>query len=118
MDAPFEASARRQGDSQVLAPCGRIDQASAAAFGRLLEPHLAACTADAPPLILDFAGVPYISSVGLRVLMLAARQVAAQRGRLGIAALDPVVEEVFQISRFNLVLKVFPTVEAAAAALA
>ena len=31
------------------------------------------------PLLRDFAGVEYVSSVGLRVLMLAAKQVKAQR---------------------------------------
>ena len=79
--------------------------------------HLAQCAPGGNPLVLDFANVVYISSVGLRVLLLAAKQVKAQNGRIAIAALTPVVTEVFQVSHFNLVLKVFPDVAAAAAAL-
>ena len=70
------------------------------------------------PLLRDFAGVEYVSSVGLRVLMLAAKQVTAQNGRIVIAALTPVVFEVFQISRFDLIFSVFDTLDSALVALA
>ncbi len=97
----------------IVSPTGRIDQSSADTFQSALVPHLASCTKNGAPLVLDFSGIDYISSVGLRVLMLAARQVKAQDGRIAIAALQPVVKEVFEISRFNLVLKVFDSVKAA-----
>ena len=103
-----------QEGARVVAPVGRIDQNSAEAFQLGLEPHLSACTQDAPALVLDFGGVEYISSVGLRVLMLAARQARTQGGRIAIAALQPIVREVFEISRFHLVLPVFDNVDAAA----
>jgi anti-sigma B factor antagonist len=103
----------RQDTATVLAPVGRIDQNSADAFQQGLQTHLAACTRDAPALVLDFSGVDYISSVGLRVLMLAARQTKAQGGRIAIAALQPIVREVFEISRFHLVLPVFDDVTSA-----
>lgn len=70
------------------------------------------------PLLRDFAGVEYVSSVGLRVLMLAAKQVKAQNGRIAIAALTPLVSEVFQISRFDLVFSVFDTLDLALVTLA
>jgi len=114
MDAPV----RQIGNVRVLAPQGRVDQATADGLRLALEPHVAACTANAAPLVLDFSGVPYISSVGLRVLMLAGRQVTAQKGRLALAALQPVVREVFEISRFNMVFALYDSVDAAAAALA
>lgn len=67
-------------------------------------------------MVLDFAGVSYISSVGLRVLMLAAKKVKAQQGRISIAALSPIVAEIFKVSHFDLVLKVFTGVDAAVGA--
>ena len=70
------------------------------------------------PLLRDFAGVEYVSSVGLRVLMLTAKQVKAQNGRIAIAALTPLVSEVFQISRFDLVFSVFDTLDLALVTLA
>ena len=113
----MELSSRFLGTVHILNVQGRIDHAHANAFEVALVPHLAACSVAGTALVLDFSGVAFISSVGLRVLMLAAKQVKAQQGRIAIAALTPVVAEVFQVSRFNLVLRVFDTPEAAAAAL-
>ena len=67
-------------------------------------------------VVLDFAQVEYISSVGLRVLMVAARQLRERSAPLAIAALQPVVAEIFAISRFDRVLAVHPDVAAALAA--
>lgn len=99
---------------KVLAPSGRIDHTSADSFQAALEPHLAQCRDDEPPLVIDMSAVDYISSVGLRVLMVAAKQVKAQNGCIVIAALTPMVKEVFEISRFNLVFDLFDSVSAAA----
>jgi len=106
-----------QGQTKILKVEGRIDQATADAFKAALAPWLDGCKAGAAPVVLDFAGVDYISSVGLRVLMLAAKQVKSQQGKIAIASLTPVVAEVFQVSRFNLVFAVQPTVESAVTAL-
>jgi anti-anti-sigma factor len=99
----------------ILAPIDRIDQAHADSFKAALEPHLSECKAGGTPVVLDFSGVAYISSVGLRVLMLAARQVKAQGGKIVICSLTSLVNEVFEISRFNLVFAVFPDEDAALA---
>jgi len=51
------------------------------------------------------------------VLMLASKQVKVQGGALAVTGLQPVVREIFEISRFNLVLEVFPTLREALAKL-
>jgi len=66
-------------------------------------------------VVLDFSGVEYISSVGLRVLMLAAKQVKVQKGTIVIAGMQPVVKEIFDISRFNYVFASFPALRDAVA---
>ena len=99
---------------KVVTPAGRIDHASADDFQAALEPHVAACRESAPALVIDMSNVDYISSVGLRVLMVAAKQVKSQNGCIVVAALSPLVKEVFEISRFNLVFDLFDSVEAAA----
>jgi anti-anti-sigma factor len=114
----MELSSRQEGAVRVLAPKERLDQAHAQAFQAALAPHLAQCKPGDVALVLDFSNVVYISSVGLRVLMLAAKQVKAQNGRIAVAVLTPLVAEVFQVSQFNLVFDVFPTVDAAIAAVA
>ncbi len=106
-----------QGTVKVVKVAGRIDQASANTFQEKLSPWLATCKAGEAPVVLDFSGVEYISSVGLRVLMLAAKQAKSQQGKIAIAALTPMVTEVFQVSRFNMVFQVYLTVNEAVAAL-
>ena len=114
----MELTSSKLGSVRVLHVHGRLDHAHAKAFETALAPHLVDCSPAGEPVVLDFANVVYISSVGLRVLLLAAKQVKAQQGRIAIAALTAIVTEVFQVSHFNLVLKVFPDVASAAAELA
>ena len=105
---------RLYGDTMVLIPAGRrIDHAYAEDFKAELQPFLDRCTADGHRLVLDFSAVEYISSVGLRVLMIAARQAKAQSGVVVVASLQPVVKEIFDISRFNLVIECFAGVREA-----
>jgi anti-anti-sigma factor len=113
----MDVSTDNVGAIRVLRVSGRLDHSQAKDFEAALAPHLLTCTPQGSPLVLEFSGVVYISSVGLRVLLLAAKQVKAQQGRIAIAALTPIVAEVFQVSHFNLVLTVFPDVAAAAAEL-
>lgn len=107
----MEIASRRYGDVVVAAPAGRIDHANADGLTAALTPLLAP-GADVPALLLDFSQVDYISSVGLRVLMMAAKQLRGQQRKLGVAAAKPLVGEIFEISRFNLILDLSPTVRA------
>jgi anti-sigma B factor antagonist/stage II sporulation protein AA (anti-sigma F factor antagonist) len=103
----------RFADAVVLSPAGRIDHASAEPFKDALLSNLGQAGKD--PIVLDLGGVEYIASAGLRALMVAAKQAKTQGRSVVIAALQPVVREVFEISRFTLVFKVFPTVREALA---
>lgn len=109
----MELTASSRDGSAVVAPAGRIDHASAEAFAAALAPHLERCKAGAAPLVIDMSAVDYISSVGLRVLMVAAKQAEAQAGQIALAALTPMVREVFEISRFDLLFRIFDSVDAA-----
>jgi anti-sigma B factor antagonist len=113
----MELVSKRFADAAVLFPQGRIDHATAEQFKNGLASHLATCAGGRDPLVIDLTGVEYISSVGLRVLMLASKQAKAQGCALAVCGLQPVVREIFEISRFNLVLQVFPSLREALAAL-
>jgi anti-anti-sigma factor len=108
-----QITTRQWADTLVAAPSGRIDHLSAAAFEAALMPLLE--QAGSAALVLDFSGVEYISSVGLRVLMIAAEKTRAQQAKLVVAALQSVVAEIFAISRFHRILVVCPTLEDALA---
>ena len=106
---------RNYGTARVLAPKGRLDHDNCEAFQADLRPHAEACAREGSALVLDFSGMEYVSSAGLRCLMIAARETKGRAGRILVAAMQPVVAEIFQISRFNLVLEVFPTLRDALA---
>ena len=111
MDLPL----KRFADTVVLAPSGRIDHGSAEGFKDALRPHLEGCATGRDQLVLDLSKVDYMSSAGLRVLMLARKQAKAQGGTLVVASLTPVVKEIFEISRFTVVFEVFASVRDALA---
>jgi anti-anti-sigma factor len=52
-------------------------------------------------LVLDCAGMDFISSAGLRSLLLAVKKMKAAGGGISLAALQPNVKEVFDISGFS-----------------
>jgi anti-anti-sigma factor len=111
----MQVSQQRYADALVLTPVGRIDNSTTDALRTDLNAHLAACRNGGDRLVLDFSGVDYISSVGLRVLMLAAKKAREQDGTIVVAGLQPVVREIFEISRFNLVFQCYETVREALA---
>ena len=111
----MELSPRRFADAVVIFPAGRIDQSSADAFQDALAPYVGQCAAGRDCLILDLSNLSYISSAGLRVLMLAAKQVKAQDGTLLLTGLSPLVREIFEISKFTLVFDITPSLREALA---
>ena len=113
----MDMNPHKTGNVVVLSPQGRIDHAHSAAFKEALDAQLGACTREGSAILLDMGAVEYISSVGLRALMIAARQVKGQGGRIALAALTPVVREVFEISRFDLIFPLYESRDAALQAL-
>lgn len=102
---------RQYADATVAAPQGRIDHRSAAGLEAALAPLIDEAAGRRGALVLDFSGVDYISSVGLRVLMIAARRMREAQATLALAALQSVVAEIFAISRFDKVFAVHPSVD-------
>lgn len=100
----------------VIAPReGRIDLDNAEAFTAQL---LATLAKTPKALIVDLSSVEYISSAGLRSLMIARNTAKAQDSALGVAALRPLTREIFAISRFDIVFTLFDTVRGAIESLA
>ncbi len=111
----MDLAPRRLADTVVLRVAGRINHISTDDFKSALQPHLERCAAGADRIVLDLSGLEYISSAGLRVLVLASKRAKAQGGTLVVAELQPLVKEIFEISRFTLVFDVFASVREALA---
>ncbi len=113
MPDTMEISTRQFVDVVVAVPVGRIDHNSAGQLEEALISLSERSGINKWAIVLDFAGVEYISSIGLRVLMVAAKQMRAHDARIAVAGLQPVVAEIFAISRFDRVLDVYPSVRSA-----
>ena len=105
----MDLAPRSIADVLVLAPAGRLDHESVDAFRTGLQPQLDAALLAGHRVLFDLSGLDYVSSAGLRCFMLAAKQANAKNGKIAVAAPRPVVAEIFEISRFNMVLRVFPS---------
>lgn len=101
------------GDVTVLTPIGRIDHTNSEAFRAALAPHVERSLAEGGRLVIDLSRVDYISSAGLHTFLLAAKQARSGGATIVVAALRPVVKEIFEISRFTLLFEVFNDVDAA-----
>lgn len=93
---------------RIVAPEGRVDEATAAAFGEgLAEAVRAAHDAGAQRLAIDLGEVEYMSSRGLRALTLAGRKAS----ELGVAVVltrpNAIMREILAISRYDKVFRVF-----------
>jgi anti-anti-sigma factor len=109
----MNVSSRRYANAVVLRVEGRLDQDTCVAFTTDLMKSVDTAAAEGGAVVLDLSGLEYISSAGLRCFMLASRQAKSQHAKVVVAALQPMVAEIFQISHFNLVFQVFPTVREA-----
>jgi anti-anti-sigma factor len=64
-------------------------------------------------LLVELSKLDYISSAGLRVLLVAAKQLQQKGGKIVLCSMTTGVKEVFEISGFSSIFKIFPTVEEA-----
>jgi anti-anti-sigma factor len=94
-------------DARIVAPAGRLDALSAPAFLLAVNTALQAGDAD---LLIDLAAVSYISSAGLRVILIAAKSLAGRGRRLALCSLGPRVAQVIELGEFDSLanLSIYP----------
>ena len=109
----MDLAPKRFADAVVRCPAGRINHVTSDDFRSALWPFVERCAANADKVVLDLSALEYISSAGLRVLMLARKHVTALGGTLVVADPRPMVREIFEISRFTVVFEMFASVREA-----
>ena len=87
----------------VLAPSGRIDTTTSGAVEAAVK---RAVETGARLLVIDFAGTEYISSAGLRVFLVLAKQMRDRRGRLVLCGMPEPVAQVFRLAGFMSLFEV------------
>jgi len=91
----------RDGATLRVALEGRLDTLTSRELEAALRNSLDGVTL----LELDFAGLEYVSSAGLRVL-LAARKAMSRQGEMRVTHVPPDVMEVFEITGFTGILDI------------
>lgn len=82
---------------------GRVDGANAQEFqGALTD----AIEPSDRAVVLDLGEITYISSAGLRVILLTARALRRQDAELAVCSLSASIREVFEISGFDKIIPV------------
>ena len=104
---------QRFGNALLLLVSGRIDGDTADAFSAALQPHLNNCKIGGDVLLLDFADVEYISSLGFQVLLRAQRMTKTQSGSFAIATPQGGVKAVFDTANFANVIRCYESVDKA-----
>ena len=99
----------------VIALKGRLDSANAGELEKGLGDLF---TQPGQKAVVDMEKLDYISSAGLRVVLMLAKRARQTGGRLMLSCLSPSVKEVFEISGFLKIIEVAPTTVAAVTNLA
>ena len=96
----------RDGGTVIAKITGRLDGANAQEFqGELTDSIEEGDRA----VILDFENLSYISSAGLRVILITAKALKRQDAELAVCSLSDPIREVFEISGFDQIIPVRDT---------
>ncbi len=102
----MEISKRKEKEVSIVAVSGRIDAITAPDFEKSLDELIAAGDR---AILIDLSALGYISSAGLRSILSSAKKLKALSGEILFTGLQGPVEEVFQISGFKSIFKIFPS---------
>jgi len=106
----MEIAVEKRGHVDLLALSGKLDAGTA---GALEQKLVAAIEAGGKHVLLNCAALSYVSSAGLRVLLMAAKKLKPANGQIVLSALQPHIREVFDIAGFSSIFPIHDTDEAA-----
>ena len=99
----MEIEELREGDVVIIAPHGRLDTQTEAAFERKLKGLL---DDNAHFLVVDFGKADYVSGGALRALLLTTRRLRPRGGRLILCRLSGDVNQALTIAGFDRVFEI------------
>ena len=94
----------------LIRPTGRIDSGNATEFESLVTAKL---NEGAQKLVFDFGDLDFMSSAGLRVVLVAGKRMRESKGRLAFAGLRDNVHDVFAMSGFLKLFEAHKTLDEA-----
>ena len=110
----FEVETRTEDGAAVAEVAGSVDAVTAP---RLAEALQATVAGGEPRVVVDLAGVTYVSSAGLRAILSGVKAARTAGGDLVVAAAQPQVREVFELAGLTTIIAFHDDVAAAVASL-
>ena len=105
----MEIKIRRQGKIKIIQLIGDLDGNSAPEVREEIISHIDSNT----KLVFDMKKCEYISSAGLRVLLIIAKKLKSVGGKGVLAGLVDEVKDVMEITGFSHMLSSYPTIDQA-----
>ena len=90
----------------VAIPAGRIDGLNARDFQEALKD---AAGVEEKQVVVDFGGVTYISSAGLRAVLVVAKLMKERNSVFSLCALSEPIREIFSVSGFDKIISIHAT---------
>ncbi|MBI4962349.1 MAG: STAS domain-containing protein [Desulfomonile tiedjei] len=106
----MQISVRKDSETLVVSVQGRMDTLSAPEFDSKMEGLFGQ---GEKKVVLDFGKLEYVSSAGLRSILVAAKKAKAAGGSVCCCDLQSMVKKVFDLSGFAAMVPVFDSVEEA-----
>ena len=110
----MEINPQREDGTVFAKPEGRIDGFNASDFEKALRDGV---EDDDSALVVDMANISYISSAGLRAILLTAKTLANRGMKFALCAPTGPIREVFEISGFDKIVAIHDTRSEALAAI-
>ena len=110
----MELHVKNEENGVLVSVTGRMDAVSSPEFEKEISSLI---DEDNVNFVIDLAGLDYISSSGLRSILVTAKKLKGKNGRIMLASLQAVVREVFEISGLSTIIPIYESVEEAMAAL-
>jgi len=89
------------GEDTVIAVSGQLDTLTAVDFEKIVQEVLNTST---QKILLETAGLTYVSSAGLRLILTLQKGMSARGGSLVLKNVQPDVKEIFDITGFSSIL--------------
>ncbi len=99
----MDINATKEGNILISKPLGRLDGTNSRDFEEALKTEL---NQEELSLIIDLEDLVYISSAGLRAILLIAKTLNSKGRKLALCSLSDQILEVFEISGFNKVIPI------------
>lgn len=104
----MQIQAKKDQKVLIVAVEGRMDTVSAPEFQKKMEDLL---DQGETGIVMDFGKLEYVSSAGLRSILVAAKKAKSLGGQVSCCSLQEMVRKVFDISGFTAMLPVFDSLE-------